>query len=473
MRLDFLDEVLGTAGARALRKAIERQPTLEPLLVPRAVLAWVAMAARLGYEGPVPAHDVSVRLAKSEHGFSGSVGDVEFANETLYRVAARVAVAMGVDGQLPDARSLDLERLGKSLDALVKARVVAELRKAVLDPKSAHDAGYRFDVSHRGDHTTTVRASFWQGHSLLPVGEVDFHHTPVGTMTASSAQVAQAHTRKGIASHMYRLAEQATGKKIEPSKGQTTAGKALWEGSGPASAAPQFGKAQVEYRDQTFSDDTGEYNVGKIIDYARQHTTPEDLDVSELAATHFHPSQQGNTDEPPGSPEFVARANRADASHPIVVFQYPDGKWVADGAHRLWQAHARGMKTIKGFLLHHSHLRNVEMQKIEMPGQTAKPTEQGGAIAPQAPSRQQKAPAAPRAPKPAVLKLSEADLCRPCATCGGKSAIVGSRLRSCMCYRELGDVVLKKTAAGDFEVAFGSRWDDDARVLFLSERARI
>jgi hypothetical protein len=339
---DFLDEVLGVAGAKALRKAIDRQPSLRPLLVPRAILAWVAMASRLGFEGLVPAHDVPVNLTKTETGYSGRVGEESFDSETLYRVAARVAVAMGVDGQLPaDTRALDLERLGKSLDALVKVNVVRELKKAVLDPA----AGYKITHAPQGSSAIVVSA---HDHTGAQVATSTIHVGP--TLRAFDVTVAPEHRRRGLASALYSYAEKVTGKRMEPSSHQTWEGSRLWMGSGPsAGGEAQFGK-------------------------------------------------------------------------------------------------------------------------VEMPGTTAKPVEQGGTIDAQPPSRQQKSPTIPRVAKPAALKLSENSLCQSCTTCGGKPAITNGRLRTCICYREMGDVVLKKTESGDYEVNFGSRWDDEARVLFLSER---
>jgi hypothetical protein len=375
MSVDFLDEVLGVAGAQALRKAIVRQPALQPLLVPRTIMAWVAMASRLGYEGQIPAHEAAVSLAKTENGYSGRVGDFEFVDENLYRASARVAVAMGVDGQLPaGARALDLERLGKSLDALVKAHVVAELKKAVLDP----NAGYAFKVSHVNfpEVTQTIRHQHADGARGEPepypgvqtsvvahgpdgkvVGHVTFLHGKDGHLRAPGVFVDPGHRRRGVASHMYALAEKETGKKVVPSSHAEPGGN--WRGG-----------------------------------------------------------------------------------------LLPDGQ-------SLWAGNAA----------------NPQFGKTEAPGTTAKPTEQGGALAPQAPSRQQTS-AIPRVAKPAALRLSEAALCTVCGTCGGKPTIANGRLRTCICYRELGDVSLKKTEAGDFEVSFGARWDDEARVLFLAERAR-
>lgn len=117
-------------------KASERSPALEHALVPRAILAWIKSASM--YDGDLPGVDGAVvSFEKSETGFAGSIGIGEglykFQSASVFHLAASVAVALGVsqDEDADDVRDLDLERLGKSIDILAKARrATVELAKA-------------------------------------------------------------------------------------------------------------------------------------------------------------------------------------------------------------------------------------------------------------------------------------------------------------------------------------------------------
>ena len=119
------------------------------------------------------------------------------------------------------------------------------------------------------------------------------------------------------------------------------------------------------YNDQTYSDGTGEWRVGDIIDCA-QNKPRQDLDVEALFAVNFDTSDD-SFDEAPGSPEFVERAERSDLNYPIVVVRYPDGDFVADGNHRLWKAHSGGMKTIKGYVITVKELHELPHVQCSVP----------------------------------------------------------------------------------------------------------
>lgn len=103
--------------------------------MPRAILAWIQSASL--YEGEVPGvPQAFVSFQKSDVGFSGSVGlgddTYKFEGASLFHLAASVAVAMGVEYEevSADLRDLDIEKLGKSIDLLAKARRAAvELQK--------------------------------------------------------------------------------------------------------------------------------------------------------------------------------------------------------------------------------------------------------------------------------------------------------------------------------------------------------
>lgn len=271
--IEFLKEVLGDDGAEALQKAIRSRPELEAVVMPRTVLAWVGTAGRLGFQGNVPSSQVALQLTKSEGGLSGTVDGEGFIDRPVYRVAAHVSVLIGLEPAATGAPSLDLARLGKTIDALVKTRYVADLRKKLLD----QSAGYVFSHEHKeprgnprlvpmkpDDLPMTAAPKGWEATGGTPPATTIHAHTPTGEhvgyatfhhhgdqLVPFGVAVEDEHQRRGIASHMYRMAEQLTGKKIVPSSVQTTEGAALWQGN---AANPQFGGvglAKLELPGQT------------------------------------------------------------------------------------------------------------------------------------------------------------------------------------------------------------------------------
>lgn len=141
----FLSAVLGDAGAAALKKAADRAEGLELALLPRTILAWMNAAPM--YEGALPGlEDTYVSFSKSETGFTGSItigeGLYKFENETLFHVAGAIAVSVGFTpgDAAPEAiRNIDIERLGKSIDMLAKARRAnEEMAKAKRKPEDEH-----------------------------------------------------------------------------------------------------------------------------------------------------------------------------------------------------------------------------------------------------------------------------------------------------------------------------------------------
>lgn len=154
---DFLIAVAGPSGAQALLKATERIPGLESVIVPRALVAWLNLVARTGFEGPIPGSPNSYcRLQKGEHGYTGAVtvGDFvhSFEDNTVLHTAASLAVSMGINSIPSDVGAEQLQRLGKSLDLLIKAKAISEsmeLRKARLIPANDSQAlGSNYRMGH-------------------------------------------------------------------------------------------------------------------------------------------------------------------------------------------------------------------------------------------------------------------------------------------------------------------------------------
>jgi GNAT superfamily N-acetyltransferase len=217
--LNFLQEILGADGTAALRQAAEREPALEPLLVPRAALAWIA--SHRGYEGLLPGNPNSyLRFRKHEDGLTGamSCGDFsyDFRGVSAEHLAAATSAAVGVDLQnRREIRDAVLVRLGKSIDALVGAQ---HLAKRVLDPKE----GYAFR-DEEGPEGLRV-------HSFLgnkKVGTAWFKPHSETHLKPVSVVVDEDHQRKGLATALYDHARRVSGKEILPGNLQTPEGQAF------------------------------------------------------------------------------------------------------------------------------------------------------------------------------------------------------------------------------------------------------
>lgn len=151
----FLEEVLGKDGAAALLKAVQRSPALASVLVPRAIIGWTMAATAWGYSGKLPGTDLEVGFHKSENPgrYGGSIQDSKsnglyvFNDAPFHRIAAHIAVALEVPEVAPASglKDLDLARLGKSIDALAKAQLLAQATAPTV--MSSHGD---LDVIHAG-----------------------------------------------------------------------------------------------------------------------------------------------------------------------------------------------------------------------------------------------------------------------------------------------------------------------------------
>ena len=135
---NFIKDVLGDTAAQALHKATEHSQALGSVLGPRVVLGWLSFAGNYGYDGEVPGvSDSTLTFKKSEDGlFNGSLSigsdGLDFSNASPTQLAATLTVALG--GSHPLSKGIkdsDLVGLGKSVDLLVKSRVVQLLKAAI------------------------------------------------------------------------------------------------------------------------------------------------------------------------------------------------------------------------------------------------------------------------------------------------------------------------------------------------------
>lgn len=101
---------------------------------------------------------------------------------------------------------------------------------------------------------------------------------------------------------------------------------------------------------QVFTDDDGvAYNILRLVEWASRNCTLESINLERLR--HEFRTGRQRSDEPDGSPEFVARAMIAE-DFPIVVQKAKTGRlWVMDGRHRLWKAFHKKQRAIKGYVI--------------------------------------------------------------------------------------------------------------------------
>lgn len=126
-RDSFLEAVLGISGAAVLDRLSKASPELAAYLLPRAAVAWVNSIGASDLPWALPGvPDQRFVLAKRGDRFVGvaEVGGLEYAFDGARpeHVAAVIAVSLGAPPGQPDLREVDLARLGKTVDALVKAQ---------------------------------------------------------------------------------------------------------------------------------------------------------------------------------------------------------------------------------------------------------------------------------------------------------------------------------------------------------------
>ncbi len=146
----FLEAVLGAAGASALSKATRYSPEIQSLVLSRTVLAWIQ--AETEHDGLVPGIEGSyVSFSKSEAGFNGTIAIGSelhrFENASLFHLAASVAVAVDADHEIPAVAAVsasDIERLGKSIDIMARQQMIG--REMAKNARSNIDAGCDIDT---------------------------------------------------------------------------------------------------------------------------------------------------------------------------------------------------------------------------------------------------------------------------------------------------------------------------------------
>ncbi len=148
MELPFLRFIVGNEGTDALNKAINSIPPIGSVVVPRAIVAWLSIISKVGFEGSIPGVPQSfLGLSKTENNsLTGAmtIGDqlYTFEGADLLHVAASLGVALGIDLEpvSDNLKNKDLTKLGKSIDLLVKSEFIKQAKLSKSNDESAAPA---------------------------------------------------------------------------------------------------------------------------------------------------------------------------------------------------------------------------------------------------------------------------------------------------------------------------------------------
>jgi len=114
---------------------------------------------------------------------------------------------------------------------------------------------------------------------------------------------------------------------------------------------------EIPWREQVFGDARGTWRVGDLFDYASNRYDLQQILVSDLEENNLNDFDQTTSDE--SEEDYVSRAMSSNLDYPIIVVNYPDGPWIADGTHRAWKARELGVPYLMGWILDWEEILDV------------------------------------------------------------------------------------------------------------------
>lgn len=418
----FMAATLGADGAQALKKAIEREPRLDQVLVPRAIIGRLTFVANHEFEGQLPGVENSyIQFQKSEKGFNGSIslneGIYSFEGASIYHIAASIAMALGVQPDTLDAdvRDTVLVKLGKSIDTLAKAQVLMQELKSpkVLSPQvvTTHGA-YHIERDPSSERPYSVVHTL--SKSMVQYG--------IGNLK-DAGEIANWHQKRY---HGY-FHPDLSKKVLDPASGIT------------------------------FHHEHHDLGDGDMITHIKA-IHPSGKIVGEAAmeynSNHPGPMKPDVTVHPEHRRQGIASAMYAHAQK-LTGRQVAPSSAQSPDAKALWA----GNKA------------KPQFGKVELPGHAHLPTTQQG---PQGAEPPQKQPsnAKPKPPKLPGLAVGKSEAEQACEVCGGHQ-FENHKFHGCICFRDLAKSI-KTTAYGDgYVLDFNSNIDADAvRALMKTFRSR-
>lgn len=406
----FMSACLGEEGSAALRKAAEREPQLDQILVPRAILGWLSFVAEHEYEGEIPGvENTWVQFSKAEGAYSGSIslnkGIYSFEKASVYHLAASIAMALGVQAQPIEANVRDtvLVRLGKSIDTLAKAQVLmAELKKPeALQPQRV--------LTHGAYHIEQALTKSDKPYSVIHSATNAVVQQEIATLK-DAGEVAAWHQNK-YRGHFKplnkRQLDQNQGIRFTHEHHDLGDGEALTHVKAIHPTGKVVGEAMFEHKPGV--------NTLRPADVT---VHPEHRRKGIASAMYQHAEKVTNKQIAPSTA------------------QTPMGQ-------ALWAGNAQ----------------NKQFGKVELPGQSQKPQTQQGPQAPTPPAKQPAASA--KAKKQPSLQIGKSEAERECEACGGHQ-FKDNKFHGCVCFRDLSKSI-KTTAYGDgYVLEFGLGIDQEA-----------
>lgn len=378
-------------------------------------MAWVSAVGAVGHDGDVPGLAGSrLVLSKGEAGLDGALSLVDgsstrFVSASALRVSATVACAFGLDAPSNEAATIKVDRLGKSIDLLVSRGVYgAALRK----------------VSEEMEKVSLTSDTVAQNMMPTPIER----HQPV----IESRQLGG-----GLWHHVAR-----SGSPVTPDMRHHTISRS----SDPHDRHSVVGSLLGDNYDPGFAD-------------PGRHPFRDGKPVFQVGVTAVSPEVRGT-----GIGTLLYHS--ALQHHGRMV----SDTHVSEAATKAW-SRLHGISGVRGGLgqtkddLHWASVDPVGpgVQKIELPGQSAKPVKQGEPIGAEPPSRATKKQTATERPPPLRMSEKSSPTCR---SCGGTWNVKKGQVKGCVCWSEL----IKTVTSDDGRtLTFGDGWDVDARSALAAD----
>jgi len=122
MSIEFLQAVLGKNGAEAFLPLLQEDPAIENFLIPRTAIAWLSDLK--DWSGNLPGTQIPFKFQLDNQFYNGSIGAEDslysFTQASLEHTAATISVYLEYTPVKSSQPDVNLARLGRTVDALVR-----------------------------------------------------------------------------------------------------------------------------------------------------------------------------------------------------------------------------------------------------------------------------------------------------------------------------------------------------------------
>lgn len=132
---DFMKSVLGEHGFVAIQNAAAKMPELMDAVPAQTILSWTDVAARVEFDGEVPATGHRFAIKKAETGFNVTLDGNSAHVDHITQAATVIADVLGfVPSAKPTIRKSQLDQLIKTIDMLAKFNLAKAVGGGVQAP---------------------------------------------------------------------------------------------------------------------------------------------------------------------------------------------------------------------------------------------------------------------------------------------------------------------------------------------------